>query len=108
MSFPENTGPNSVQFLKGGGVDLLDDDVEEKAKVLEVREPSVDEVGSSDGKEVIYISFEGVEQFCCLDRGDRWDSRSTPCNFNVFAVQESILEGVGGLHRGHVRSLEGG
>ena len=77
--------------------------------MLESLEPSVDEVGSSDGKEVIYVSFEGVEQLCCLDRGDRWDSRSTPCNFNnVFVVQESILEGGGGVHRGHVGSLEGG
>ena len=50
MSFPENTSPNSVQFLKGGGVDIIDDDVEEEAKVLEALEPSVDEVESSDGK----------------------------------------------------------
>ena len=69
--------------------------------MLESLEPSVDEVGSSDGEEVIHVCLEGVEQFGCLDRGDRWDSLSTRHNFNyVLVVQEGFLEGRGGVHEG--------
>ena len=38
--------------------------------MLESLEPSVDEVGCSDGEEVIHVCLEGVDQLGCLDRGD--------------------------------------
>ena len=50
MTFPENTSPDCVKLFKGGGVDFLDDGVEEEMEVLESFKASINEVGGSYGE----------------------------------------------------------
>ena len=61
VTFPQDARPDSVQLLEGGEVNLVNDDVEEEVEVLQALEPSIKEVGGSDGEVVINISLQCVE-----------------------------------------------
>ena len=60
MPFPKNAGPDSVELLEGGGVDLGNEDIEEETKMLQSLETSVEEVGGRNGVEIVHIRFERV------------------------------------------------
>ena len=59
MSFPKNAGPDSVELLEGGGVDLGNEDIEEETKMLQFLEISMEEVGVRR-LEIVRTRFERI------------------------------------------------
>ena len=89
VTFPQDARPDSIELLEGGKVDLVNDDIEEEVEVLQALEPSINEVGGSDGEVVINISFQGVEQLSGVLGGDGGNFAAMSCNLqNIFVVEE--------------------
>ena len=109
MTLPENTSPDCVKLFKGGGVDFLDDGVEEEMEVLESFKASINEVGGSYGEKIVYICLERVEELSGGFRRDWWNFVSTPGNFqDILVVEQRFSERGRGVKRRHVWRLEGG
>ena len=61
MTLVQNTCPDRVKLLQRRKIDILDSNIQKEVEVLESLEAGVDEVGGSDGVDVIHVSSEGVE-----------------------------------------------
>ena len=62
VTFPQDARQFSIQLLKSGEINVVNDDIEEEDEVHRALEPGIMEVGGSDGEEVVNISLQGVEQ----------------------------------------------
>ena len=109
MALEKYHGPDLIQPVQRGEVDVADNCVEQKGKHDHAFDPSVDVVLGGDAVEIIDIWTKTLEEQCgILSRYFRnLQTRTANCHYLLIVGVESLI-GRGVVYLSHVRRLEGG
>ena len=103
MALVENSGPDSVHFLKAGQFDVLNEGIKKEIEVFIASLTSIDKVVGGHTVIVIDLRPHGEKDLCCLLVGYFRNVSGCFTNFhNILEVRVGILEVVGGVNDRHV------